>query len=197
MNFLFTKENQMQKFLFVLAFIILTSRFAFAYPKLIDAPIISSSTSKSQLKVDLTNVEKKFKVIVFLSAKCPCSNSHIKELNELSKKYPAFEFVGIHSNADEKLQESQKYFTQSHMEFPVVEDSKQKIAEEFKALKTPHVFILNSKLELLYQGGVTDSSDAAQAKKHFLAEVLEDLSQSKETRYAKTRALGCMISRGS
>lgn len=133
--------------------------------------------------------------VVFLSAKCPCSASHEQLLNDLSRQFPQVEFLGIHSNADETIVDSQKHFQEAQLSFPVIQDSKAHYANFWGALKTPHVFLLNKEGEIIYQGGVTDSHVGPSAKKQFLRDVLEDLTANKTLRHKQGKALGCYIQR--
>lgn len=134
-------------------------------------------------------------VVVFLSATCPCSDSHIAELKSLRETYPGFTFVGIHSNADETPEMTKKYFDQAQLPFPVLQDQKGKWLDQFKALKTPHAFVLQNG-ETVYQGGVSNSHDFSRADKKFLREALEDLAKDRKVRTAEGRTLGCAIARG-
>lgn len=134
-------------------------------------------------------------VAVFVSAKCPCSDSHIKELKALAKDYPDVRFIGIHSNNDEK-EVAPAYFKQADLPFPVIEDKDGHWAEAFKALKTPHAFLINDKGELLYRGGVSDSHDFAKAEHLFLRDALADVKAGHAVRKPEGRTLGCVISRG-
>lgn len=134
-------------------------------------------------------------VIAFLSAKCPCSMSHIPELNELATQFKDFSFIGVHSNMDENEQLSRAYFAKTKLPFPVIADSNAKLADRFKALKTPHVFVVASDGRILFQGGMSDSKDCANADRHYLKEALGDLHAGKPVREASVRSLGCTISR--
>lgn len=135
-------------------------------------------------------------VLVFLSARCPCSQSHESELKRLHARFSSagFEFIGVHSNQDETVAESKKHFKEAALPFPVIEDRGAKIADEFRALKTPHVFVLKG-AEVVFQGGVDDSADGARAKKHFLEDALVALQNGKPVEVSRARALGCAIQR--
>ena len=136
-------------------------------------------------------------VVVFLSAVCPCSNSHLQELAALAKAYPDFAFLGIHSNTDEKKEPTQAYFQNAKLPFPVIQDNGAKIADEFKAYKTPHAFIMKSNGQIAYRGGVSSSHDFSSADQKFLREALEDLDKNRPVKTPEGRTLGCAISRGS
>jgi peroxiredoxin len=147
------------------------------------------------IKHSLQLKEKKATVVVFMSAKCPCSNSHLSVVKDLAKKYSEFQFVAVHSNSDESPEMAKKYFTAAQLPFDVIQDSKMQLADGFKALKTPHVFVVNPQGEILYQGGVTNSASAGSADKNFLAEALEDIHQGREVKTKNGRTLGCIIMR--
>jgi hypothetical protein len=137
-------------------------------------------------------------VVAFGSARCPCSASHELELKALFDKYSSkgFAFVGIHSNFDEKADVTVEHFQDSKLPFPVLEDSdNSSLANEFRAVKTPHVFVVDSKGGFLYEGGIDDSKNHDQATKHYLRDALEALDQGKDPPVKLVRTLGCFIAR--
>jgi hypothetical protein len=135
-------------------------------------------------------------VVVFLSAKCPCSASHEQVIKNLSEKYSndGFEFVAVHSNQNESGEIAKTHFKDIGFKFPILKDQGAKIANGLKALKTPHAFIIQND-QIVYEGGVDDSNDAAEAKVPYLANALAELKENKPITLAKTRALGCQIKR--
>lgn len=139
---------------------------------------------------------KKALVVAFLSATCPCSNSHVEELRSLSEKYRDFQFVGIHSNANESRELSIAYFKKIQFPFPVIQDEKFQYADQLKANKTPHAFILDVEGQVLFQGGVTDSNKIESSSRKYLREALEDLQNGRQVKTASVRTLGCVIDRG-
>jgi peroxiredoxin len=104
--------------------------------------------------------------------------------------------VGVHSNVDETLEQTQEYFKAQGLDFPVIQDDKTKTADAWKALKTPHVFVVSPEGNVLYKGGVSDSAKFENASKFYLREALEDLAQDRAVKTAQTRVLGCVIERG-
>jgi len=134
-------------------------------------------------------------VVAFLSAKCPCSNSHVALLKDLEKQYPEFAFVAIHSNTDEPLSLATPYFHAAALPFPVLQDEREKLADEYRAYKTPHVYILTPDGKMAYKGGATDSADASHASKFYLRDALADLRAGRAVKVSETRTLGCVIKR--
>ncbi|MFN7729502.1 MAG: thioredoxin-like domain-containing protein [Bdellovibrio sp.] len=154
-----------------------------------------SLQTKSPLNVT-PDPSKKAVVLVFLSVKCPCSRGHVPEIQKLSKQYPQFQFVGVHSNLDETLEQTQEYFKAQGLGFPVIQDDNTKTANAWKALKTPHVFVVSPDGNVLYKGGVSDSAKFENASQFYLREALEDLAHDRSVKTAQTRVLGCVIERG-
>lgn len=137
-------------------------------------------------------------VVVFLSAVCPCSNSHLGELSTLAKEHPDFKFIGIHSNPEEEKNSTQDYFREAGLPFPVIQDEHTRIADSFKALKTPHAFVLLKEGRIAYQGGVSSSRHFDEkVERRYLREALVDLAAGREVKTPRSRPLGCAISRGA
>lgn len=182
----------MKKLIIILGLLTSFSTFA-AVP---ETKSIQGELLLSGQKTSVDSIDKKGLVVVFMSAKCPCSNSHNAELTDLSQTYKDFNFVVIHSNADEVKSVSVPYFTQANFPFPVIEDYKAELANKLNAFKTPHAYIFSSDGKVLYEGGMSNSKDIAKADRKFLREALEDVQAGKSVRTPEGRTLGCFISRG-
>ncbi|MEQ1722574.1 MAG: redoxin domain-containing protein, partial [Pseudobdellovibrio sp.] len=179
--------------LFCLIFVLNLSVHA-SLPSVISAENLLTH-QKTTLSTKLT--DKKGLVLIFMSAKCPCSDSHVPLIKKLATTYKDFKFSVIHSNLDETRLASEQYFKKANFNFEVLEDSKTQIADLLGAYKTPHAFVFNPQGEILYQGGVTNSSNAANADEFFLDNALSDISKGQKVRTAEGRTLGCVILRQS
>lgn len=137
--------------------------------------------------------DHKATVIVFLSAYCPCSNSHTEILKGLNRKFPKISFIGVHSNSNEKRAKAIKYFKEKDFGFPIIKDTNGKIARSFGAVKTPHVFIINQQGKTIYTGSVTNASLANESTENYLLEVLTEIQSGKEISHPQRKTLGCYI----
>lgn len=139
----------------------------------------------------------KASVIVFVSAKCPCSMSHEGALRDLAKEFSTqgFQFVAVHSNTDEPAEIAEPHFQAAGFPFPVVQDRDAKIANTWGALKTPHVFVVNAQGEVLYQGGVDDSHVQSTSTRPYLRDALVAIQAGQKPEISRTRSLGCAIKR--
>jgi hypothetical protein len=54
---------------------------------------------------------------------------------------------------------------------------------------------MSSKGEILYQGGVSNSTEVENAKEFYLADALNALKQNQSLKKSQTRVLGCPIAR--
>lgn len=170
----------------ILLLLIITNSHALRAP-------LSDSTMLSGKKVTSLGTSDKKTVVFFLSASCPCTKKNIPYLQSLSSEYPDFQFLGVHSSANESMEDAKKEF--GNLKFPIAYDKDMKIADQFKATKTPHVFVLDEESEILFHGGVTNSVDPVRAKNFYLKNALEDISGGKEVRQKFAKALGCYIVR--
>lgn len=168
----------------------------FASKSVLFALVFTGADLYQPKKITFPNPNAKASVVVFLSAKCPCSASHEPVLKSMAEKYSkdGIEFIAVHSNQNETTDQAKEHFKSAALGFPLVEDRGAKIADELKALKTPHAYIIQ-KGKIIYEGGVDDSADAEEAEVHFLEKALAEVKDGKPVTTAKTRALGCQIKR--
>ena len=162
----------------------------------INMSIVDGADVMAKAPIHQTAEGKKGIVVVFLSAKCPCSDSHIAEIKSLHKAYPEFSFVAVNSNTDESNDLAQEYFKRAGLEFPVIKDKNLELADRYKAFKTPHAFVMNNEGRVLYQGGVSSSRQFATADRKYLREALVNIHDDKPVTTEEGRTLGCVISRG-
>lgn len=134
-------------------------------------------------------------VVVFMSARCPCSASHEPVLKPLVAEFPDYDFVGVHANSDEPESETREHFQKAAFPFPLLEDVDGSWAKSFEALKTPHAFIVDTRGQILYSGGITDSSHGPTAQLNYLKLALSEFKTTGKIKESKRRALGCIISR--
>lgn len=149
------------------------------------------STHKEEM-IDLNN--NKHKVIVFLSKDCPCSKANLSLLNQYSEEFADVEFIGIHAMKN-KSPNDLKSFDTTRAKFPIFNDDQLVITNLFKAVKTPHVFIVSPTNEIIYQGGVTNSMMPEKARQFYLKDALMDLKNKKAIVLKETKTLGCYIVR--
>lgn len=79
---------------------------------------------------------------------------------------------------------------------PYVVDEESKLANGFGAKTTPHVFLFDGELNLIYMGAIDDNVDnSEEVENHYLIDAIERHSAGKRIRNNNTAPLGCSIKR--
>jgi len=151
--------------------------------------------TSQETKVSFLSNEKKGTVVFFLSTTCPCSITHFEHFKDLANRFKNIEFVGIHSNNLENLADAREVFKQQKANFLILQDEKSTLANLFGAVKTPQSYLVDSKGQLQFAGGPTNSSNFKKSSKKYLEDALLSISQGKIPDISKSRPLGCSISR--
>ena len=140
--------------------------------------------------------DKKGIIIIFVSTQCPVSNAYNSRMASLFDKYGSeFSFIGINSNKKEDVAEIKKHAADNKLNFVILKDSSNIIADRFEASFTPEVYVLNNKLNLLYHGRIDDSRREDKVEIHDLSNVLNEIKAGKEVSVKETKAFGCSIKR--
>ena len=192
----------MRKFLVSFGFIFALATFALGAEKSvkIDGKVKEWSLKDTEKKTHtLKNLreEKKAVALVFLATQCPAMDDYVERINTLVKDYKEknVQFVGIHSNKHETIEEIEKYRKKHSFDFPVLRDPDNKLADYFQARRTPEVFLIDAKNILRYRGAIDDSRKTP--KTNYLENVLNLILEGKPIpdKQKKTRAIGCTIKR--
>lgn len=156
-----------------------------------------SLTDYNGKKVKLTDFkEKKAVIVAFISTRCPVSNAYNGRMEEINKKYSKMiPFIGINSNRAENIREIKEHAKKKGLNFPILKDEKNIIADKFKASFTPEIFVLDPSGKILYHGRIDDSRRADYVKKRDLENALNEIIEGKEISVKETKAFGCSIKR--
>ena len=97
------------------------------------------------------------------------------------------------SFADMQAHYKEKGYTGSY-----VLDAGNAVADAFGARTTPHVFLFNKDLKLVYKGAIDDNVGSASAvKEKYLENAINNLVEGKTIDPATTRNVGCSIKRAA
>ena len=79
---------------------------------------------------------------------------------------------------------------------PYLIDKNSQLADAFGARTTPHVYLLNQKMELIYTGAIDNKVDGKRSSdENYLKNAIEAASSGKEIELATTPPRGCSIKR--
>ena len=169
----------------------------------IDDFSLKSQFGKEYALSDLSDSEAV--VVVFLGAECPLAKLYGPRLARLADKYAEqnVAFVGVDSNRQDSIQEIAAYAHRHKINFPVLKDTGNEVADAFGAIRTPEVFVLDKNRVVRYWGRVDDQYGFADgvgyqrpsATRHDLVEAIDEILAGKDVSVATTEALGCHIGR--
>lgn len=139
----------------------------------------------------------KFTLLIFTSIQCPSSNAYNERNNKLQLLYGKIgvSLVGINSNYGEDKISIGRHAVQNGINYLVLKDEGNKVADAFGAKFTPEVFVVNSKGKLLYHGRIDDNFDPGSVKAHDLTNTLDELLKGKTVPMPETEISGCPIKR--
>jgi thiol-disulfide isomerase/thioredoxin len=139
-------------------------------------------------------------VIVFTCNQCPYAKAFEPRLIAIGNEYAkrGVVFYAIDSNDDaaypvETMGEMKGRATSRHYPFPYLKDGDSKVAREYGARVTPHVFVVDGKGVVRYRGYVDDSTKAAERQHTGLTDALNELIAGREVKVSATKAFGCTI----
>lgn len=145
--------------------------------------------------------DKKAVVVAFLGTECPLCLQYGPRLAELAKQYGPQQvaFVGIDSNQQDSLAEIAHYARTHGIEFTLLKDPGNRVADQFGAERTPEVFLLDADRKLRYHGRVDDQYGVGYARatpgKRELAQAIDAVLAGKQVSATETKPAGCRIGR--
>ncbi|MDR8391788.1 thioredoxin family protein [Aliifodinibius sp. S!AR15-10] len=85
---------------------------------------------------------------------------------------------------------------EKNYQFPYAVDANNKLADAFGATRTPHIFLFNSDLKLVYRGAIDDNAKSAEnVDQHYLRDAINQLTAGEEISTKTSKSLGCTIKR--
>ncbi len=170
---------------------------AYGEPVRIDAPVPEFQVADLQgASHAFSSLKGETTVVVFLSARCPVSNTYNMRMEALYKDYSAkgVKFIFVNANFNESPNEVANHGKQAGFSFPVYRDAGN-AAEIFNAQVTPETFVIDKRGVLRYHGAIDDSQNEARIKKQGLRNALDELLAGKPVSTPETKAFGCTVKR--
>lgn len=145
--------------------------------------------------------DKPILVFAFIGTECPLAKLYGPRLNEIQEEFAeqGVAVLGIASNKQDSLTELTAYVHRYGIDFPVLKDVGNKLADVFDAQRTPEVFVLDGERKIRYQGRIDDQYGVGYSRQETrqsdLASALRELVAGKAVTTPQTKAIGCIIGR--
>ena len=136
-------------------------------------------------------------VIIFVATRCPVSNAYNTRMEKLFEDYKDKDvaLLGINSNKSESVAEIKEHAKEKNLNFTILKDEGNVIADMFEASHTPEAYILNKDLSILYHGRIDNSQRESEITSKDLRKALNEILAGKEVSNPQTKAFGCSIKR--
>lgn len=106
-------------------------------------------------------------------------------------------FIGINADRTETADQIKSYIDKHSINYAVLKDEGNKIADAYGAKVTPHVMVIDKEGKLRYRGGVEKASGGpagcGKSDTQYLGPVIDALLEGSEPPYTETKATGCGI----
>jgi len=133
-------------------------------------------------------------VVCFTCNNCPVAVAYEDRFVEFQKQYAnkGVKFVAINANRrTEDIAAMKTRAEEKGFNFPYVFDKSGKLATEYGARVTPHIFVLDQGRHVAYVGAFDDNLNNPSQK--YVADAVDALLAGKKVETTKTRAVGCGI----
>jgi len=140
-------------------------------------------------------------LVIFSCNTCPWVIKWEDRYVELAKKYQSkgVGMIALNSNettfeSSDSMDEMKKHAKENNYNFYYARDDGSKLAREFGATRTPHVYLFNAEDRLVYRGAIDDNAkNQKKVKKPYVADAIDAMLAGNTIKYASTKALGCGI----
>jgi peroxiredoxin len=150
--------------------------------------------------------DSKLVVVAFMGTECPLAKLYGPRLSDLTREFKnrSVAFVVVDSNQQDSIAEIAHYARYHKIDVPVLKDVNNVIADQFGAIRTPEMFVLDRDRVIRYWGRVDDqfgfqeggiAYQRTEPKRRDLAIALEELLADKPVARPLTLAQGCHIGR--
>lgn len=171
-----------------------------------DKPVLTDVKMEdvSGAKISLADVKKGNGLLVMFSSNtCPFVlqwEDRFPDLKAWADKNKVG-MVVLNSNhqkrdGDDSFEAMKKHAKEKGYNFYYALDDQSLIANSFGGQTTPHAFLFNGKMELVYKGAIDDSYKSAKdVKQPYLKDAIASLASGKEVAISETKPVGCSIKR--
>lgn len=140
-------------------------------------------------------------VLVFLGTECPLAKLYGSRLSALHEQYAEQDVVviGLNANVQDSVTEMAAYARRHGVDFPLLKDLGNKVADAFGAQRTPEAYLLDASRTIRYRGRIDDQYGVGYvreaADREDLRVALDEVLAGKPVATPSTTAVGCLIGR--
>ena len=106
-------------------------------------------------------------------------------------------YLAINSTAHQTTEKNKAYAEKYKIPFPILDDRSGETGHAYKAKTTPHMFIINTQGNIVYEGAIDNAplgkTSEGEAKLNYVDKALTELIAGKQVSTPKTKPYGCSV----
>lgn len=165
------------------------------------APPLTLNTFEGKT-VRLSDYRGKTVVLEWLNFECPFVKYHYgspKTMIKLANKYKNKNVVwlAVNSTNHTTQQANIDFAKENKLPYTILDDRSGKVGHAYGAKTTPHMYIINPRGRIVYEGGIDNSPNgripSGQEMTNYVDKALAELTSGKPVSTAKTKPYGCSV----
>ena len=154
-------------------------------------------------EVSLADYKDKIVVLEWFSYQCPFCVYHYETtptMRNLAARYKDknVQFLSINSTSWQTTEENKAFAEKNKITYPILDDRSGKVGRVYGATRTPHMYIIDEKGKIVYQGAIDNAplGKLPEGQKHvlnFVDMALGEITAGKPVTIQKTREYGCTV----
>ncbi|MHC4159153.1 MAG: redoxin domain-containing protein [Planctomycetota bacterium] len=151
-------------------------------------------------EVSLSDYAGKIVVLEWFNYECPFVRYHYETVTTmvgLANKYMGKEVVWLAVNSTKHLttEKNRNFADKYKLGYPILDDRSGKVGRAYSARTTPHMYIIDTKGDIVYDGAI-DNSPMGRKKEgtiNYVDKALEEITGGKAISTPKTKPYGCSV----
>jgi peroxiredoxin len=165
------------------------------------APDFTLSTFDGK-PVKLSDYRGKTVVLEWMNTECPFSMYHYKTkptMVDLAAKYKdkGVVWLTINSTSHTTPQANLSFTKQNKVQSPILDDRSGKVGKAYGAKTTPHIFIVNARGNIVYDGAIDNAPmgkvEGGNEYINYVDKALSEIVDGKAVGISKTKPYGCSV----
>ena len=153
-------------------------------------------------EISLSDYRGKIVVLEWFNNECPFVRYHYDTVHTmvgLANKYKANNVVwlAINSTSHTTAKQNKDFATKHNLPYPILDDRPGKVGRAYDATNTPHIFIIDKKGYIAYEGAIDNSprgkTPEGEKLTNYVDKALAELTSGKAVSVPKTQPYGCSV----
>ena len=153
-------------------------------------------------QLSLSDYKGKIVVLEWFNDECPFVKYHYDKVStmvELASKYKDKNVVwlAINSTSHTTPEQNKDFVAKHNLPYPILDDRPGKVGRAYGATNTPHIYIIDTKGNIVYEGAIDNSPNgktpAGKEMINYVDKALAELSGGKRVSTPKTKPYVCTV----